>query len=153
MIIENVQPKVGGMSILRHLYRLQSEGDNVLGSVRPIGCLSVLSRLNRLTHDLEIWYIGWPWPWLGWDCIGQSQVPKIVFWLHCYLALRSKVGRQGQRSRSNSGTQRSILGARFCQVQQSRVVTSLRCLCVCNQCQWAYAGNSMDAVNRLLIMI
>ena len=30
-------------------YRLRSEGDNVLGSVR----LSVLSRLSRLTYDLQ----------------------------------------------------------------------------------------------------
>ncbi len=72
-----------------------------------------------------------------------------------YLALRSrsKVGvkvkgqgqgrGQGQRSRSRSlvkakgqgrisGTQRSILGARLCRVQQRaiRVITSLRCLSV-----------------------
>ncbi len=31
-------------------YRLRSEGDNVLGSVR----LSDLSRLNRLTYDRDI---------------------------------------------------------------------------------------------------
>ncbi len=32
-------------------------GDNVLGSVHPL-CLSPLSRLNRLTYDLDFWYVG-----------------------------------------------------------------------------------------------
>ncbi len=45
-------------------YRPRSEGDNVLGCVRPSVCPSVrplpLSRLNRLTYDLEIWYVGRP---------------------------------------------------------------------------------------------
>ncbi len=45
-----------------HFYGPQSEGDNVLGSVRPSVRLdvrlSVLSRLNCLTYDLDIWYLG-----------------------------------------------------------------------------------------------
>ncbi len=57
---------------LCHNYRPRSEGDNVLGSVRPSVrpsvCPSVrpsvrqssLSRLNRLTYDLDIWYVGRP---------------------------------------------------------------------------------------------
>ncbi len=37
-----------------YIYGLRSEGDNVLGSVR----LSPLPRLNRLTYDLNIRYVG-----------------------------------------------------------------------------------------------
>ncbi len=40
---------------LCYLYRPRSEGDNVLGSVRPSLRLFPLSRLNRLTYDLDIW--------------------------------------------------------------------------------------------------
>ncbi len=56
---------------------------------------------------------------------------------------------QGQ----SSGTQQSILGARLCRVQQRAiiVITSLRCLCLCNQC--TYTDNSMDAVNLHLICV
>ncbi len=43
---------------LQHFYRPGSEGDNVLGSVRPSVSQSTLSRLNRLTYDLDIWYVG-----------------------------------------------------------------------------------------------
>ncbi len=88
----------------------RSEGDNVLGNVHPSVRPSPLSWLNRLTYDLDIWYLGWPWPWLGWDCRsrsevkGQGQMPK-MFWHHCYLALRSrskvKATGQSRRSRSN----------------------------------------------------
>ncbi len=63
---------------------------------------------------------------------------------------------QGQRSGSRvkaksqgqiSGTQQSILGARLCRLQQRaiEVMSSLRCLSVC---QWAYADNCSDAVDR-----
>ena len=42
--------------------RPRSERDNVLGSVRPSVRPSVrlsdLSRLNGLTYDLDIWYVG-----------------------------------------------------------------------------------------------
>ena len=58
---------------------------------------------------LDIQHVGWPW--LGCDyrsrVKGQGQMPKIVFWHHCYLPLRSRSkGRgkftgQAQRSRSN----------------------------------------------------
>ncbi len=41
-------------------YRPRSEGDNALGSVRPPVRLSVLSRLNRLTYDLDFWHGGRP---------------------------------------------------------------------------------------------
>ncbi len=68
-------------------------------------------------------------------------MPKIVFWPHCNLALRSrsKVGvkvkgrSQGHRSESRSqvrgqgemyGVQRSILGAQLCRVQQRATVRS-----------------------------
>ncbi len=61
-----------------------------------------------------------------------------------------KVKGQGQRSGKDqiSGAQWSIIGARLCRLQQRaiRVITSLRCLCVCNQ--WAYADNRANAVDR-----
>ncbi len=97
-------------------YRPQSEGDNVLGRV----CLSIrpspLSRLNRLTYNLDICYVGWPWPWLGWDCRSRVKFnAKNCVLTSWYLALRSrsKVGvkvkgpvkvkdqRSSSRSRSN----------------------------------------------------
>ncbi len=74
----------------------------------PSVWLFPLSRLNSLTYDFDIW----PWPWLGWSCRsklsvkGRGQMPKIVFWHHCYLASMSrskagfKVKGQGQWSRS-----------------------------------------------------
>ncbi len=47
-----------------YCYRPRSEGDNALGSVRPsvrpFVCLSVLSRVNRLTYDLDFWHGGRP---------------------------------------------------------------------------------------------
>ena len=71
---------------------------DLVASVSLADRLSVLTWLNRLTFDLYFWYRGRPWPWLGWDCRsrsyakGQGQMPKIAFWHHCYIALRSKVG-------------------------------------------------------------
>ncbi len=51
------------------------QGDNVLGTVRPSVCLSVhQSALSSLTYDLDIRYVGPPWPWLGWDCRSMSYV-------------------------------------------------------------------------------
>ncbi len=41
-------------------------------SVRLSVFLFTLSRLNRLTYDLDIWYVGRPWPWLGWDWRSRS---------------------------------------------------------------------------------
>ena len=95
-------------------------------------------------------------------------MPKIVFWTLCYLALglRSEVMGQGKRSRSQvevkgqgelSGAQRSILGTRLCRVEQRVIITGLeqrrvitipRCLCVCVCNQWAYTDNCADAVDR-----
>ncbi len=51
-----------------YYYRPRSEGDNVIGSVRPsvrpfvemCVCLSELSCLNRLTFDLDVWHGGRP---------------------------------------------------------------------------------------------
>ncbi len=37
--------------MVEHVYRLRSEGDNVLGQ-------HALSRLNPLTYDLDIRYVG-----------------------------------------------------------------------------------------------
>ena len=39
--------------VLHFYYRPQSKGDNALGSVRLSVHLSVLSRLNRMTYDLD----------------------------------------------------------------------------------------------------
>ncbi len=79
-------------------------------------------------------------------------MPKIVFWHHCYLALRSrsKVGVKVMGQGQTSGAQRSILGAWLCRVQLRAVrgITSLGCLCVCNQ--GAYTDNSADSVGRRL---
>ncbi len=41
-------------------------------SLHCIVCPSTLSRLNHLTHDLDLWHEGRPWPWLGWDCRSRS---------------------------------------------------------------------------------
>ena len=76
----------------KNIYRPRSGGDNVLGSVRPSVHPSALSRLNRLTYDLDIRYLVWPWPWPGWDfrsrsyVKGQGQMPN--------SGSRSKVGVQ-----------------------------------------------------------
>ncbi len=56
------------LHISMDVYRPRSEGDNVLGSVRPSVrpsvclsvCLSDLSCLNRLTFDLDILHRGRP---------------------------------------------------------------------------------------------
>ncbi len=57
-----IRPKNG--FYLKDDYRPRSEGDNALGSVRPSVCpsvrLSVLSRLNRFTCDLDFWHGGRP---------------------------------------------------------------------------------------------
>ena len=105
---------------------LAKQGDNGLGSVRPSLCLFVRALLFE-PFDLWPWFLVWGRPWhrLSWDC--RSKV-KVVFWHHCYLALRSRSNvrsRSGSRSRVNvrgqsqiSCSQRSILGARLCRVQQ-----------------------------------
>ena len=41
-------------------YQPRSEGDNVLGSVRPSVCPLPLSQLNRLTYDLHLLHGGRP---------------------------------------------------------------------------------------------
>ena len=103
-------------------------------------CPLPLSRLNSLTYDLEMWYVGRPWPWLAWDCMSRSRSnAKNHVLHHCHIALRSrskvevKVMGQGRIF----GTQRSILGARLCQVQQrATTITSLRskvCVSVISQ--------------------
>ncbi len=76
-------------------------------------------------------------------------MPKIVFWHHCYLALRSRSkvgvkvkGRVKGRGHT-SGVQRSILGTLSLPVQGV-------CLCVCNQL--AFADYCEDAVDLLLIL-
>ena len=71
--------------------------------------------------------------------------------VHKALSLVCKVMVKGQGQ--IYGAQRSILWARFFRVQPRaiRVITSLRCLYVCNQ--GVYMGNSADAVDRLLIKL
>ncbi len=48
----------------------------LVSSLRLSVCLSIrpwtLSRLNCLTYDLDSWFVGWPWPRLGWDCRSRS---------------------------------------------------------------------------------
>ena len=141
-------------------YRLQSgEIVYLVASVRPSLCLSVcplpLSCLNHLTYNLDIWYVGRPWPWLACDCRS-----RIVFSHHRYIALRSrsssrsKVGvkvkvrvkvkgrGQGQRSRSKVGVkvtgqaQGQISGLGFAECskeQQPPLPVQGNCLCVGNQ--------------------
>ena len=114
---------------------------SVLLSVR----LSVLSRMNRLTYDLDIWYVGRPWPWLGWECRSSSKAKNRLFTSLLHI-LRVKVEGRGQSQRSGSrsqievkgqgqisGAQWSILGAQLCWVQQrsTTTITSLRLLSVC----------------------
>ena len=84
-------------------------------------CPSALSRLNRLTYDLDIWYVGRPRPWLG-------HVPEIVLFNHCYIALGSRCGSRSEvRVKVKvkgydqiSGMQRSILGARFAECSKEQ---------------------------------
>ena len=92
---------------------------------------------GEIMHDLDFWHVGRPWPWLGWDCRsrlyvkGQGQMPKIVFWFHCYPALRSKskvgvkVTGQGQRSRSN------LWGSAFPSATKNQKLLSVRGVCLC----------------------
>ncbi len=63
-------------------------------------------------------------------------MPKIVFLHHCYLALRSKVGvkvkGQGQGHGSRSNFWCAAVNIRDSALPSAmRVITSLRCLCVC----------------------
>ena len=53
---------IGCVGKLGHLsgYRPRSEGDDLLGGVRPSVCLCALSCLTRLTYDIDIWYVGRP---------------------------------------------------------------------------------------------
>ncbi len=44
----------------------------LVASVCPSVCPWMLSQLNGLTHDLDFWHEGWPWPWLVWDCRSRS---------------------------------------------------------------------------------
>ncbi len=90
-------------------------------------------------------------------------MPQIVFWHHCYLALRSrskvgvKIKGQGQGQMSRSTFRRAAVdirgstlpsaakGNRYRGHYQSSCVR----LSVCDQ--WAYAGNCADTVDQLLI--
>ncbi len=56
--IGGIQDSDLGLQGPKTSYRPRSEGDNVLGSVRPSVRQCALSRLNRLTYDLDIWYVG-----------------------------------------------------------------------------------------------
>ncbi len=89
-------------------YQPRSEGDNALGSVRPSVrlsvCLSVLSLLNRLTYDLDFWYGGRPWLWLGWDCRSRSNAKNcaLTSLVPCFnVKVGVKVMGKGQKLRSN----------------------------------------------------
>ncbi len=82
--------------------RPRSQGDNVLGSFRlSIHPADTLTAESCLTYYLDIWYVGWPWPLLGWDCRSRSNAKNCVL---TSLLPRFKVkGRgqgQGQKSRS-----------------------------------------------------
>ncbi len=48
------------------------------------------------------------------EIVGQGQMPKIVFWHHCYFALRlrSKVTGEGQTSESRSNNFCAAVGIR-----------------------------------------
>ena len=79
----------------------------LVASVLPSVCPSMLSHLNRLTHDLYYLHEGWPWPWLGWYCRSRSNSDETCFTWHFVvfqpvLRSRSKVRGQGQSSRSRS---------------------------------------------------
>ncbi len=97
-----------------HCYRPRSEGDNVLGSVRPSVCLSVLSRPNRLTFDLDIWHGGRPWRRLGWDCRSRSKV-KVKCLKSCFTSLlpcfKVKVKGRGQGQMLRSRVKVNIRGS------------------------------------------
>ena len=57
----SVYEYVAGKGLMRYLL-IAKRGDYVLGCVCPFVCpfvcMSDLSRLNRLTYDLDIWYVG-----------------------------------------------------------------------------------------------
>ncbi len=48
------------------------QGDNTLGSIRPYVQPSILSRMNCLTYDLDVWVMDWPGSWPGWYCRSRS---------------------------------------------------------------------------------
>ena len=134
-------------NILRHArparihtyYRPRSGGDNALGSVRPSVSLSVcLSVCVSLCVHSHAWTV-WPTTFifcmevdldLGQDgYVGQGRRSRSYAKTAFYITVTLLWG-QGQRSGSRSrvkvmgqgqlsGTQRSILGARLCRVQQS----------------------------------
>ncbi len=122
-----------GWSLREWSLSTAKQGDNALGTVR----LRPLSQLNRLTYDLDFWYVGRPWPWLGWVVGRRSRSSaKNRVLHHCYIALgsrsvsRSKVRVKDMGQGQISGAQRSILGARLCRMQQraTTTITSLRWL-------------------------
>ena len=85
------------LSHLKHLacyhdYLPRSEGDNVLGNVRLSACPWTLSRLNRLTYDLEILYVPFSF--------GQS-----VDGMHVNPRLQVVLKFWGQHTRAKAGLQ------------------------------------------------
>ena len=73
------------------------QGDNVFGSVCLFVRPSALSQLNALTYDLDVWHVGWHWPWLGWDCRSRSNSKNAM----CFDMTVTFLYGQGQRSWSN----------------------------------------------------
>ncbi len=95
-------------------------GENVLGCVHPSVRPLPLSLLNRLTYDLDIWYLGRPWPWLAWDCRSKVKVKcqESCFYHHCYIALRSRS--RGQGHGSKVGVKVTVQGRGQAQRSESR---------------------------------
>ncbi len=111
----NSQPFIIDREAREIMYLVASVRPSVRPSVCPSVCMSELSCLTSLLPCFRVKVKGRV------KVMGQGQRSQV------------KVKGQGQIS----GAQRSILGARLCRVQQRaiRVITSVRCLCVCNQ--WA----------------
>ncbi len=80
--------------------------------------------------------------------VGQRS--KSNMFLHgCYLLFQGQGQRSGSRSKVGSNFWRAAVdnrGSALLSAAKSRVITSLRCLCVCNQ--WVYADNRANAVDQ-----
>ena len=141
-----------------HFHYWSKEIMYLVASVCMSVCLPICLSVGHRSHGWTVWpmnwYVSWPWPWLGWDCRSRSQVqgqdqikknrvlisllPSFKVKVRAKVKGRVKVKGRGQGHTQGqsqiSSSQRSILGARLCRVQQRAKKSNLispRCLSVC----------------------
>ncbi len=118
--------------------------------ITPQVCYIRNTNVEKTRHFNMFHHVISTWP----TNINATSVPWRVL---AGLTLRSKVGVKvkGWATVMGEGhiysTQWLILGTWLCRVQQraTTLITSLRCLYVCNR--WAYADNLVDAVDQFLM--